>query len=88
MEYFECPILCNIKKKKEPLISKVPIDEFTDMVQLNFDYEFTGETKFYPYELPNEIKELDFNILAIVGASGKGKSTLLKEFNNYQCIKM
>lgn len=84
MEYFECPILCEVKKKNEPLVSKVPIDEFTDMVQLNFDYEFTGETKFYPYELPNEIKDLDFNILAIVGASGKGKSTLLKEFDGYK----
>ncbi len=84
MEYIECPILFNIKKKKEPLISKVPIDEFTKMVEKNFDYEFIGETKFYPYELPKEIKDLDFNILAIVGASGKGKSTLLKDFENYR----
>lgn len=83
MEYFECPILCNIKKKSEPLISIVPTDEFTDMVQKNFDYEFNGETKFYPYELPKEILDLDFNILAVVGASGKGKSTLLKEFKGY-----
>lgn len=83
MEYFECPILCEIKKKSEPLVSKVPTDEFTDMVQKNFDYEFNGETKFYPYELPKEILNIDFNILAIVGASGKGKSTLLKEFSGY-----
>lgn len=83
MEYFECPILCKIKKKSEPLISKVPTDEFTDMVQKNFDYEFNGETKFYPYELPKEVLNIDFNILAIVGASGKGKSTLLKEFKGY-----
>jgi ABC-type glutathione transport system ATPase component len=54
------------------------------MVQNNFDYEFNGESKFYPYELPEFIYDLDFKILAIVGASGSGKSTLLKEFKgNY-----
>lgn len=60
----------------------MPIDEFTNEVQNNFDYDFTGESKFYPYELPKEVLDLDFNILAIVGASGKGKSTLLKDFEN------
>lgn len=80
MEYTNCPILFELKKKKTPLISKVPCDEFTDIIQNNFDYEFTGESKFYPYELPKDIFNIQFNILAIVGASGSGKSTLLKEF--------
>ena len=82
IEYNECPILCGLKKRKEPLISEVPIDEFTAMVQNNFDYTFTGESKFYPYELPSQIKDMNFNILAIVGASGSGKSTMLEEFGD------
>ena len=83
MEYNECPILCRLKKKDTPLVSKVPLDEFTYQAQLNFDYEFDGESKFYPYEMPNELKELDFDIMVICGASGKGKSTFLKEFPQY-----
>ena len=84
MEYNECKVLCKLKRKKEPLVTIVPTDEFTNMVQNNFDYEFTGESKFYPFELPKEIVDADFNILAIVGASGSGKSTMLKEFVGYK----
>ena len=97
MNYNECKVLSKIKKKKTPLINKVPCDEFTSMVQNNFDYEFTGESKVYPYELPQELKNIDFKILVITGASGSGKSTLLKEFiqwgdyhyssNSYDCNK-
>ena len=82
MNYNECKILTKLNKKSTPLISKVPCDEYTKMVQNNFDYEFTGESEFYPYELPLNIRDMDFEIMAIVGASGSGKSTLLKEFNN------
>ena len=84
MTYKECKVLCEIKRKEIPLVSHVEIDEFTEMVQNNFDYDFKGDSEFYPYELPNEILKLDFQILAIVGASGSGKSTLLKEFNYYE----
>ena len=97
MNYNECRVLSNIKRSKTPLINKVPCDEFTQMVQNNFDYEFTGESKVYPYELPQELKGVDFQILVITGASGSGKSTLLKEFvaggayhysdNSYDCNK-
>lgn len=80
MKYNECKILCEIKRKKEPLVTKVPVDEFTKMVSANFDYDFNGESKFYPFELPEKIKHCDFDILVICGASGSGKSTLLKEF--------
>lgn len=85
MNYKDCKVLCNIRKKDTPLVSVVPVDEFTKMVQNNFDYEFTGESEFYPYELPVEVKELlgQVNMIAIVGASGSGKSTLLKEFDFY-----
>ena len=83
MEYYECPTIAKLKKKSEPLISKVPVDDFTKMVEANFDYEFTGESKFYPYELPSELHTMDYQILVITGASGKGKSTLLNELVNH-----
>ena len=83
MNYTDCKVLCELKKKKTPLISKVPIDNFTEMVSSCFDFEFDGESKFFPYELPKEILDMNFNILCVVGGSGKGKSTLLKEFNGY-----
>ena len=79
MEYIDCKVLGKLKRKKTPLITKVSTDEFTDMVAKNFDYDFTGESKVYPFELP-KLPD-DFNILCIVGASGSGKSTLLKEFD-------
>ena len=85
MEYFECPVVCKLERKKTPLITTVPTDEFTDMVEANFDYDFTGESKFYPYACPSQVNDtLDFNILVITGASGKGKSTFLKEFKGYK----
>lgn len=83
MNYNECKVLCKIKRKSKPLITTVPLDEFTQIAQNNFDYEFDGNSKFYPYELPKEVLDIDFNILAIVGASGSGKSTLLKDFKGY-----
>lgn len=79
VEYTDCPILYKLKRKDTPITTRVPIDEFTLSVQNNFDYEFTGESKFYPWEVDKELFNLDFNILVIVGASGSGKSTLLKE---------
>lgn len=80
INYNECPILCTLKRKSEPLITRVRTDKFTAMVENNFDYKFTGESKVYPYELP-ELPN-DFNICCIVGASGSGKSTMLKEFDS------
>lgn len=84
MEYFECPVVCTLERKETPLISKVPTDDFTAMVEANFDYDFNGESKFYPYAFPSCLSDLQFNILVITGASGKGKSTFLKEFKNYR----
>lgn len=55
------------------------------MVQNNFDYEFTGESIVYPYELPKLPSGL--KTIVIVGASGSGKSTLLKEFGNTMDFK-
>lgn len=80
IEYNECPVLCTLKRKQQPLVSKVKVDEFTTMVENNFDYKFTGESIVYPYELP-KLPD-NFNICCIVGASGSGKSTMLREFDN------
>ena len=52
MLYNECPVLHKLQRKTTPIVSKVPLDEYTDMVQKNFDYEFTGESAIYPFELP------------------------------------
>lgn len=68
--YTDCPVLCEMKRKDTPLISRVPLDEFTNMAQANFDYEFDGESKFFPYELPKEIINMDFEIMVICGRSG------------------
>lgn len=81
MQYNECPVLHKLKRKTEPLITTVKLDEFTDMAEKNFDYEFDGKSIVYPFELPKI--DFDFKILCIVGASGSGKSTLLREFENY-----
>ena len=83
--YKDCPVLCEIERSKTPRISQVPIDEYVEMVDRNFDYDFTGRSEFYPYILPDCIKnnEIDYDILVITGASGSGKSTLLSNFSFY-----
>ena len=42
MKYNECKVIAKLNKKNEPLVSIVPCDEYTQMVQNNFDYTFTG----------------------------------------------
>ena len=81
MVYTDCKVLCELKRKPEPLITRVRLDACTDMVQKNFDFTFTGESVVYPFELP-KLPD-DFKTLCIVGASGSGKSTLLREFKGY-----
>lgn len=80
-DYKQCNVLCTIERSTTPLISSVPIDEYVQMVDKNFDYDFTGESKFYPYILPKCLDDIDYDILVITGASGSGKSTLLKNFS-------
>lgn len=66
-------------KSKTPLVSNVTIDEYTEIANECFDFDFKGENVFFPYEIPNRIPK-DFGIGLIVGGSGTGKSTLLKNF--------
>ena len=86
MENIQNNIIEKLKRKNKPLISKVKVDEFTDIANNCFDFEFDGQAKFYPFERPTKIPK-DFNIGIIVGASGSGKSTLLKEFGQEDEIK-
>ena len=50
MKYNECKVIANIKRGDKPLVSKVPIDDFTNAIQNNFDYDFDGTSKFCQYE--------------------------------------
>ena len=43
-------VVANLKRCKEPLISKVELDKATDRINECFDFDFTGENKFYPFE--------------------------------------
>lgn len=86
MKYNECKVIANIKRSDNPLVSKVPTDSFTNAIQNNFDYDFDGTSKFYPYELPQELIDKinqcnDIQSIVICGASGSGKSTLAKTLN-------
>ena len=72
--------IAELKRSKTPLISKVELDNFTQKANENFDFDFDGQNKFYPFEFNEILENLDFNILCIVGASGSGKSTFSKYF--------
>ena len=60
------------------LKSQVQVDNITDEISKMFDYKFDGQTEFTVPNFRNINK--DFNIGLIVGASGTGKSSLLKDF--------
>jgi ABC-type ATPase involved in cell division len=62
-----------------PLVSSVDRDEFIEASEKSFDCIFDGTSKFYPWKLPTNIPK-NFKIGVIVGSSGSGKSTMLKEF--------
>lgn len=73
-------ILTRLRRLDTPLISKVELDAGTDRANTAFDFDFDGLNKFYPFEFPEILKTLDFNIIVITGASGSGKSTFSKYF--------
>ena len=80
--YYENQInkICDLRRSDTPLISKVEIDDGTKKASENFDFDFDGENKFYPFEIPEILENLKFQILVITGASGSGKSTFAKYF--------
>lgn len=68
-----------LERSSTPLESVVKIDEMLEEIIRPFDYTSTGIESFYPYLVPKDLLT-DYGIGVIVGASGTGKSTLLKEF--------
>lgn len=68
-----------LKRSDNPKTCYVQMDEITEDLIRPFDYDSEGTEEFYPYLLPEGLPT-DFGIGVIVGASGTGKSTLLKEF--------
>lgn len=70
-----------LKRSETPLVSNVEMDDITRKVIRPFDYNSTGEEEFYPFEVPSELLDTNsYHIGVIVGASGTGKSNLLKSF--------
>ena len=70
-----------LERSETPLTSTVEMDELTEDLIRPFDYNSTGTEVFYPHLIPEDLPK-DFGIGVIVGASGTGKSTLLKSFGN------
>ena len=68
-----------LERAASPLECVVQMDELLQEVIRPFDYTSTGIESFYPYLVPKGLPT-DYGIGVIVGASGTGKSTLLKEF--------
>jgi len=69
-----------LSKSTKPLTCEVSPDEFTLASEKAFDCSFGGVSKFYPWELPQDDLLNDFSLGVIVGGSGTGKSTLLRQF--------
>lgn len=68
-----------LERETEPLISHVDTDEFIKASEVAFDCIFDGTSKFYPWKKPKNIPN-NFKIGVIIGSSGSGKSTMLKNF--------
>jgi len=72
-------VLEKLKKSDKPLTSSVIVDDFIKASEIAFDCRFDGQSLFYPWELPKSLPT-EFKIGVIVGSSGSGKSTILKNF--------
>jgi hypothetical protein len=70
--------IIKLSRESKPLISIVDRDEFILASEKAFDCIFDGTSKFYPWSVPNIPPE--FKIGVIVGGSGTGKSTMIKNF--------
>jgi hypothetical protein len=62
-----------------PLTVSVERDEFISASESAFDCRFNGISTFHPWGFPKKMPE-SFKIGVIVGSSGSGKSTMLKNF--------
>ena len=68
-----------LEKDLVPLVSNVDRDEFIEASEIAFDCRFDGTSRFYPWKVPTNLPK-KFKLGVIVGSSGSGKSTILKNF--------
>jgi ABC-type phosphate/phosphonate transport system ATPase subunit len=71
-----------LKRKKSSLNSTVQLSKIVEEACSPFDFTQTEFSEFFPWEKP--ILPENWGIGVIVGASGSGKSLLLKEFGEIQ----
>ncbi len=70
-----------LTRSETPLIADVVMDDLTAAALAPFDLDPEVVSKFYPWQVPEELPRFDaFGIGLIVGASGSGKSQLLRHF--------
>ena len=71
------------------LTVSISVDDITESISKDFDYEFTGTSTFEVPEISAIDKQFmeDFSIGLIVGPSGTGKSSLLKEFGTEETVE-
>lgn len=74
-----------LERKAEPLIAEVEHDEMTTAAIAPFDLDWDDHQGFYPFELP-ALPET-WHVGVIVGASGTGKSQLLREFGGETAVE-
>jgi hypothetical protein len=72
-------VIEKLERDTIPLVSSVERDEFIIASEKAFDCAFDGTSKFYPWKLPTKLPT-NFKLGVIVGSSGSGKSTILKNF--------
>jgi len=72
-------IIEKLQREETPLTSSVERDEFIEASETAFDCRFDGTSTFHPWKVPTKLPK-DFKIGVIVGSSGSGKSTMLKQF--------
>jgi GNAT superfamily N-acetyltransferase len=70
-----------LERSTTPMTCMVELDDVTRALVAPFDYETDGTERFYPFTVPSDLPS-DFGIGVIVGASGTGKSTLLRSFGD------
>jgi GNAT superfamily N-acetyltransferase len=63
----------------EPVSSRAQVDDVTTELVGGFDFAWDGDSRFVPALVPHNLPE-DYGIGVIVGASGSGKSMMLRDF--------
>ena len=80
-------VVCHLKRKQTPITSYVNNDDIVQKISFGFDYDFEGKSDFFPFEFPEQLKNLDFQILVITGSSGSGKSVFSKYFGKEEDVE-